>query len=112
MPVITNTEASANILAACEAHTLVQKHWHTRADDGRELACLLGSIGPGVNSASDCNAELMPLWLAEITVSLFDGISENAIYPMAQRFGVLVGRWHVLTPEHWDRVLHRFLVRL
>lgn len=109
MPEITNAEASANILAACNAGTLVQGKWHGHAEDGREIACLLGSIHPGVRSPADCNGALMPMWLAELTPVLFDGLPQSEIEPIARRYGEMVARWHVLLPDDWDAVLCDFL---
>jgi hypothetical protein len=108
---ITNETASANILAACDAGTLVQGKWHDRRDDGRELACLLGSINSTVNSWADCNGDLMPMWLAEMVPTLFDGLPEASIIPVARRFGIAVARWHVLAPTQWDAILTRVLIR-
>jgi hypothetical protein len=108
---IAHAEASAAILAHVEAGTLVQNKWHGRGDDGREIACLLGAIHPSVTSPAECNGALMPMWLAELTPVLFDGISQAEIYPAARRFGELVGRWHALSPGQWDAILNRVLIR-
>lgn len=108
----THAAASAAILAHCNAGTIVQREWHGRDAAGREVACLLGAIDPSVNSTADCNAELMPMWLAELTLVLFDGLPPKAIYPIARRYGELVGRWHVLSSKDWERVLAGFLCRV
>lgn len=107
---ITHAAASAAILTACDAGALIQGGWHRRGDDGRELACLLGSIHPQVQSPADCNGDLMPMWLAELTPALFDGISAADVVPIARRFGGLVARWHALTDAQWSGILTRFLV--
>jgi hypothetical protein len=109
---ITHASASKAILAAVDAKTLTQGGWRRRGDDGREIACLLGSIDPSVNSPKDCNGDLMPMWMAELTPVLFDGVAFDQVYPIAQRYGTLVGKWHVLTKESWDNSLNKFLVRL
>ena len=67
---ITHADASAAILAACDAGTLVQGKWHDRSDDGREIACLLGSMHPDVQKPADCNGDLMPMWLAALIVGV------------------------------------------
>src|SRR6185312_10824868 len=107
---LTNETASRGILAACDAGTLVQGQWHAR-EEGREIACLLGSMHPGVRSSEDCNGDLMPLWLAKLTPALFDGIAPEHIYSIARRYGGLVARWHVLKHEQWESLLTTFLVR-
>jgi len=106
---ITNEAASAAILRVCDEGRLVQGRWHDQDSEGRELACLLGAIDPSVTSARQCNGNLMPMWMAELTPTLFDGIpAENAL-PIARRYGHAIA--HVLAPAQWDRVLTRFLVR-
>ena len=111
MITITNEEAASNILAAVEAGTLVQGKWHGNGDDGRAIACLLGAIDPKVNKPADCNGELMPMWLAELTPALFDGISFSEINMIARRYGQLVARWHILQEPNWQVILRNFLVR-
>ena len=107
---LTNADASAAILRAVDEGTLVQGKWHHK-HEGREVACLLGSMDPRVNSAADCNGDLMPLWMAEVTVTLFDRISQDQIAPIAKRYGAAVAGWHVLTDEQWKSTLTRFLIR-
>ena len=108
---ITHASASAAILRAADENRLVQGQWHTTGERGRHMACLLGSIAPSVNSAADCNGDLMPLWMAELTVTLFDGMPTDQIVPIAYRYGGLVARWHTLTEAQWHGVLMRFLIR-
>ena len=107
---ITHEAASPAILAACDNGTLVQGRWHGR-EDGREIACLLGSIHPKVKTAADCNGDLMPLWLAELTPTLFDSIPADQTHTIARRYGELVSRWHALSLAQWDAILTRVLVR-
>ena len=108
---ITNTDASAAILSHVDAGTLAQGVWHDQGKDGHEIACLLGAIHPSVKEATDCNGDLMPMWLAELTPTLFDGIAAESIYQMARRYGELIGRWHVLSDTQWDGILTRVLIR-
>ena len=107
---IPHATASANILRHVETGTLIQGAWHRRRG-GVELACLLGSIDPSVKTTQDCNAELMPLWLAETSLVLFDGLPRGSIGPVARRYGTLIAQWHVLVPIRWDAILMRFLIR-
>lgn len=109
---ITHATASANILAACDAGTLVQGQWHGRDKDGREIACLLGAMHPSVKSPADCNGDLMPIWLATMVPVLFDGLPAEAIIPMARRFGAAVAAcFPLLSPRQWDAILTRVLIR-
>src|SRR6185295_5775000 len=108
---ITNAEASANILRFADEGRLTQGYWHSKAEDGRDIACLLGSIHPSVTRASQCNGDLMPMWLAALTPVLFDGILTAEIVSIARRYGALIGRGHALSLEAWGRVLSRFLIR-
>ena len=108
---VTHAEASAAILSACDEGRLVQRQWHDRDGEGREIACLLGAIHPKVKDAADCNGDLMPMWLAKLTPTLFDGIPAADIFPIARRYGELVAHWHVLSAAQWDAILTRVLIR-
>ena len=108
---ISHADASAAILRHVEDGTLVQGRWHGQGEDGREIACLLGAIHPQVKEAADCNGDLMPMWLAELTPTLFDGILAEQIFPLARRYGQLVARWHALSEAQWESVLTRVLIR-
>jgi hypothetical protein len=107
---ITNADASANILRFADEGRLTQSQWHGRGNDGRKIACLLGAIDPSVTSAEECNGKLMPMWLAELTPTLFDGIPAAEIVPVARRYGELIARWGALAPEAWERVWIKFLI--
>lgn len=50
---------------------LIQRSWHCERN-GRQLACALGVIGPEIQSPADCPANVMPRWLAQMTVWFFD----------------------------------------
>lgn len=108
---VTHAEASANILRHVAERRLTQGDWHSRDADGREIACLLGAIHPGVESVDDCNGDLMPMEMAEMVPDLFDGLPAEHVYPTAQRFGELVERWHVLGGAQWAAVMVRFRIR-
>lgn len=101
---ITNVNASANILAACARGALIQQAWH----GSDETACLLGSMHPSINSTGDCN-RLMPWWLPEASLTMFDGIATKHVLSVARWYGELVGRWHVLTERQWDLIMTRLL---
>ncbi len=102
--------ASRNIFAFLEEGRLIQKSWHTKRD-GKEMACLLGAAG-GYSATKECPAELMPAWLAECTVTLFDGLGGADFIPVSRRYADLIGRWSVLSPDAWNAVLSRWLVRV
>ena len=104
---ITSTEAGANILRHVSECTLKQGVWH---EEGKEIACLLGAIHSGINHPQDCPASVMPLWLAECTVTLFDGLAKSDIYPIAERYGKLVVTGAMARAD--DRVRRRWLIRV
>jgi hypothetical protein len=56
---------------------IIQNDWRRDGDDGRELVCALAAFGPDINAASDCPADLMPQWLAEMVPVLDDGIARR-----------------------------------
>jgi len=107
----SHAEASKNIITFATEGRLVQSAWHTK-HEGREMACLLGSIHPSVTRPSDCNGDLMPMWLAELTPTMFDGLPSSSVQAIGMRYGSLVSRWHVLKDENWNKVLNTFLIKL
>ena len=70
--VATAHEAFERYTAFYEEGRLVQSDWRTTDDDDRVLACALGVLGQDVESSNDCPAAVMPRWLAQIVVHLFD----------------------------------------
>ena len=79
------TEAADRIADFAREGRLVQNAWHDERD-GRELACLLGAIGPEVRSPEDCPASAMPAWLAHLLPRLFDGVRETEAADFGSRF--------------------------
>jgi hypothetical protein len=68
----TPSEALARYRKALECDSLIQHHWHSRTIEGRELACALGILGPKIRTSSECPAEIMPSWLANLVPGYFD----------------------------------------
>jgi hypothetical protein len=107
---VLNATAADNIISYLRDGRLVQNAW-TREDQGHHVACLLGAAG-NYQSTQDCPATLMPRWLAECTVTLYDGLpQEDANGDLVRRYADMMRRWHVLTPDRWDNVHRAFLVR-
>jgi hypothetical protein len=106
----THAEASQNILTYINEGRLVQRVW-SKEEKGREIGCLLHAIG-GYNSTKECPASLMPAWMAECTVTLFDGLADGDFIPISRRYSDLIGNWGVITKDGWNNVLARWLVRL
>jgi len=87
---------------------LMQRGWH-RNDNGRELACMLGSFGQDINGPSDCPADLMPPWMAHLIPRLFDGLAPAETLPFARRFGPALRGMVGATDAQWRRVMLKFL---
>ncbi len=68
---LTAKEAFARYEAAFKEDRLTQGEWHTE-QDGRQLACALGTLGDDVNGPNDCPASVMPRWLAQMVPAFFD----------------------------------------
>src|ERR1700690_1644789 len=102
-------QASENILSFLSDGRLIQQTWSSERE-GRHVACLLGAAG-GYSSTKECPAELMPGWLAECTVTLFDGLAPEDVAPISKRYGDLIGRWGAIADVGWDDILTRFLMR-
>ena len=93
----TAAEAYARYQAALASHSLVQGQWQTKADDGRQLACALGVIG-NIHSAGECPAQIMPRWLAQMTVWLFDGQKADDAFAWGERFYAEIARLNGAVP--------------
>ncbi len=87
---------------------IVRSRWESYDDDGRETACLIGAIEHGMRPHK-CPADLMPQWLAELTVSFNDWGSLEEWPNMVRRYAAAANRWHVLSAAAWRRCLLRTL---
>jgi hypothetical protein len=58
----------------------------------------------------DCNSELMPPWLAVLTVTLFDGLPKRALTAVATRYGGSIAHWHALDDAAWEKIRDAFLI--
>jgi hypothetical protein len=87
---------------------IVRNKWEGHDDEGRETACLIAAIAPGMRP-NKCPADLMPRWLAELTPG-FDDKGSLAVWPaMVQRYAAAANRWHVLDEVAWRRCLLKTL---
>ena len=94
----TAAEAYSRYQAALAEDTLVQRTWHHTAEDGRQLACALGVIGADINSASACPAQIMPRWLAQMTVWMFDAQKIEDALPWGSKFYAEIARLNGVVP--------------
>jgi len=94
----TAKEAYRRYQTALASDCLVQSAWHSQANDGRQLACALGVIGDDVKSAKDCPAQIMPRWLAQMTVWFFDGQKEDDALDWGLRFYEQIARLNGTVP--------------
>ena len=99
-------EAADRMALFASEGRLIQRGWH-EARNGRELACLLGAIGPDVASPSHCPASVMPAWLAHLLLTLFDGVRPD----QAADFGLRFAEALRAKPVD-DAVRDRWLVRV
>lgn len=87
---------------------IIQGQW--RRTNGKELVCALAAFGPDINSSSDCPAELMPPWLAELVPTLDDGIAAVDVPWFSGELIARARRWSVLDSAAWERVRVGFLI--
>jgi hypothetical protein len=90
--------------AMIERGGLVQGKWHGTDADGREVACLLGALGEGINAPRDCPADLMPVWQAECLPAMFDGLPPGDVVNVSRRWSAAMRRTNGWSVEQWDRV--------
>lgn len=83
--------------------TIIRHEW----TDGHDRACLLAALAPEcgeARSASACPADVMPMWLAELTPWIDDSGSAKAWPRVVRRYAALAHRWHVLEAASWRRL--------
>ena len=95
MPIeITAAAAGANILAHVAEKRLVGRceppELHHPRQKWLDPVSLLEAIHLDIKGSRDCPTSLMPQWLADCTMELFDGVAKKDIYPIAVRYGKLL----------------------
>jgi hypothetical protein len=109
---LTIDDRIAQAETALSEGRIIQNDWRRSAEDGRELVCALAAFGPDINSSSDCPADLMPQWLAELVPVLDDGL---AAADVPWFMGELVRGakcWRILDEAAWDRIRTGFSIGL
>jgi hypothetical protein len=100
------TEASETLESMIAENRVIRGNWVGTDAQGRETACLLAAISVDVRknlSPRHCPADIMPPWLAHLTPFIDDRGSLEAWPGVIRRYAKLAARWHVLTPEAWQR---------
>ena len=92
-------------------NSIIQGAWQSEKD-GRNLVCALAAFGPPgeINRASDCPADLMPQWLAELVPAIDDGIAEDQVPWFSGALIDRAERWHILNDAAWKRIHTGILV--
>ena len=87
------------------AGAIIQGAWQGE-NNGRNLVCALAAFGePGeINGTSDCPADLMPQWLAELVPAIDDGIAEDQVPWFSGALIDRAERWHILNDAAWKRI--------
>ena len=109
---IDHATAAAHVEAFAREGRLEQNKWHGTDGQGREIACLLGSIHPEINAPEQCPASLMPLWLSRLTVRLFDGIPRARISEFGLAYAARLHRWSAIDAAGWERVRRAFIAEV
>jgi hypothetical protein len=81
----TAAEAYERYMAFLGEDRIIQRDWH-KEQDGRQLACALGVLGSEIDSPSDCPANIMPRWLAQMVPWFFDNQSFDDAKDWGSRF--------------------------
>ena len=108
MEIDLNTACDRIELFAREGR-LTGGEWHDERD-GRELACIYGSIDPSISSIDDCPASLGPRWLHELVINLFDGLDDDDTRnTYGLRYAQALRKTANWTPERWEAAQIEFL---
>ena len=105
---LTPTIAADRLAMFADEGRLVQGNWH-RSEEGRDLACALGSFHADISDPSDCPAQVMPGWCARLIVPMFDGLAHADIVPATKRFAAALRRTEGFTAQQWEAVRFKFL---
>lgn len=92
---------------------VIRRKWTDVDEAGRHRACLLATIAPECGEKGNwmaCPANVMPPWLAALTPWIDDSGSEVGWPGQIRRYAAVARRWHVLTPDEWQRCLYRVLI--
>ena len=103
---VTHEQRAARLRQYIDEDRLLRYAW-TDDSDGRHRACLLAALAPEcgeARSASACPADVMPPWLAHLTLEIDDRGSEEAWPAMVRWYAACAARWHVLDAAAWERV--------
>lgn len=106
----SRSEVADVILARLADGTIARGTWAGRTADGRDTACLIAVIVPGLaHDARPVGAEhLLPPWLAELTLFVNDAPPTEAAWPaLVRRYAEALRASDVLTPEAWRRLDYR-----
>ena len=85
MAVQTAAEALERYSLFLAEGRLLQSAWHKEVD-GRQLACGLGVLGDAVNDPSQCPANIMPRWLAQMVPWFFDNQKPDDAFAWGAKF--------------------------
>lgn len=107
---ISHKQASARIQKMLANGRLIPNAFQSKDERGRRLACLIGSISPKITKMSDCPANLMPQWMLEATIMLFDRMPGRLQW--AARYAHSMAEWGIFKPEDWEiiRRHHQFKI--
>lgn len=78
------------------ARTLKKRSWGY----SQERACLVSALVPGAKSSADCAAQGWPLWLAELSVWLFDEFGDDDYIERGRALAQAIAE----SDQDWDRV--------
>ena len=105
---ISVADAAGRIALFAREGRLVQGEWAVERG-GRQLACLLGSIDGRINSVGKCPSQLMPCWAAGLLVRLFDGLPEEKVPELGEKFAGAFAGTSAFGDKEWSAVLRGFL---
>ena len=84
---------------------VIRNKYKSTDSEGRVTVCLLAALSPEVaihESPNECPAEVMPEWLATLTLTIDDNGTHSAWDGTIRRYAKLAADWHVLSPQAWN----------
>ncbi len=124
MTPLDNISAAENFMTVLREGRMIRGAYNDIADDGRHLACAYSAAVSGADTTKNCPAAVMPQEVADLTPwiddagtactcsadsgSLEDRAKTCTWHRNLLRYGTVMARWHVLSPDDWTGILRRF----
>jgi len=103
----------SNLTMMVRENLLIRHQWVGQDESGMRTACLLAALSPEVatfRNAAACPASVMPGWLAYLTPSMDDHVTDNYWPIMINEYAAVAAIWPVLDSFAWERIKNKTIL--